>query len=529
MREKGNNIHGNMNEEKLVESLHEKSVKNLNLNLKEFIKDICKEKGIAYSEDIYLNAFYVKNNKVKQDFYLIINDIRVDISLKMGSGNSVHQEKCEAFLDYLKKECSSSEEICNLLRFFIWADGTLDGTGEKRLDNTGKIVSRFTSTEYKKSFPEERMKIQKFLDDNQERLIKRCLFGTSDESKVDFIYHGTTQNGVWISFDKIIEYQLEQAQKKKKKQRSCFLIGGMSLQVWNVSKSGAMEERRGQIQVKYGNMKKDFDKLMKENIENIGTFSGDGAEFDFVRKINKDKKSRTWKILGRENNDNLFCVRVTKKALSQLSGRKVFPKADAYLIQTELDEAFILSRDYIITEDDLEELDYSVISASGISIKIKNSNNYTIQKFTKESFYKAFSPFHEKIEYVFVSLLLYSTESEMWKNEKILLDLNIEQKEMHTYIRNQMNKEVNINISSDVDEIRKWAQLICVSILEDNTDLANSIFKGLKWFDDKYCAEFIFKKGELYKNEINEYYITTGSGRSKGKYSIEFKPLNNKQ
>ena len=46
---------------------------------------------------------------------------------------------------------------------------------------------------------------------------------------------------------------------------------------------------------------------------------------------------------------------------------------------------------------------------------------------------------------------------------------------------------------------------------------------GRHWFKEPYHAMFIFEKGKLRENIISDFSITTGSGRSKGKYTIEIK------
>ncbi|UTY39293.1 hypothetical protein NMU03_00190 [Allocoprobacillus halotolerans] len=101
-RDIGNNAHGNRNELNFVDSIN-KGLGGLNLNLKEFIKYICKNENIDFNLVTDISAKYESNTKLKQDCYIFIDDKKFYISLKMGSGNSVHQEKCEDFIEYIKK------------------------------------------------------------------------------------------------------------------------------------------------------------------------------------------------------------------------------------------------------------------------------------------------------------------------------------------------------------------------------------------------------------------------------------------
>lgn len=66
----GSNIHGNINELKLVEEIDGKSFSQLNNNLKEFIKFISSDNNISISNNTILHAKYEKNVKLKQDFYV---------------------------------------------------------------------------------------------------------------------------------------------------------------------------------------------------------------------------------------------------------------------------------------------------------------------------------------------------------------------------------------------------------------------------------------------------------------------------
>nr|MBL0721290.1 hypothetical protein [Sulfurovaceae bacterium] len=58
-----------------------------------------------------------------------------------------------------------------------------------------------------------------------------------------------------------------------------------------------------------------------------------------------------------------------------------------------------------------------------------------------------------------------------------------------------------------------------------NSVISDFIFKGIGAFDNPYYATFIYKEGKLSLNNIpNKYSITTGSGRSSGKYTVIIKP-----
>ncbi len=524
MRKKiGDNSHGNKNELDFVNAFNG-GLKALNTNLKEFVKYICKNENIEYESIEKIGAEYEKNTKLKQDFYIILNNKKYGISLKMGSGNSVHQEKCEDFIEYIKEEFDADDDICNIWRFFLWADGTIDGTGSKEKDLEGNIISRFTLKDFKKSFPEKREKLQKFLDNNKLKLIKHFLFEGRHNSKVDYIYHGTVIYGTWISKNRILKYQLNEFEDENKKRNNCLSIGKMSIQSWNISIKGNSEKKRGQIQVKYAKMKEELKILMDLERKNIGTYDGNFEEFNLSKIMNKNKQSKFWKKIIQTNDyEKYFVVRVTTKQISKLSKKRVHTKTDAYVIKAEISDEFLLGKEYILTEEDLKNINYIIIKGTGISIKMKEADSYTIQKFTKESFIKAFSNNKEEKELkeILFSLLIYSSEKEIYKNDKIAKDLGIDYKEFLI----KMKKITGItNEKGILEHSRKNGQKTIINIIRNDKFLCDAIFTGKGWFEEPYCANFLFSHGELKENIPVEFTITTGSGRSKGIYSIEIKP-----
>lgn len=525
----GDNSHGNRNELNFVNALNNKYFKDLNINLKEFIRYICKSKNININENLFIKSEYEPNSKLKQDAYIYINQHKFNISLKMGTGNSVHQEKCNDFIEFIKNNCLNvNEEICNTWKFFIWADGTLDGTGSLEKNEKGKIISRFKSSEFKSLYPEKRLLLQNFLNENERILIERFVFVGKYNSKVDFIYHGTPLSGSWISKETVLDFH---ANNKNKKSKSCLSVGRMSIQVWNVSQEGNTEHKRGEIQVKYNSMVSDFSNLMVSEKINPSTFEGDFQEFNLCKFLNKNKNHTMWNTIFPSCKDfkNYYLVKVTKKPLSKLSEKSVFPKADAYVINAEIPHSYLLENEYLLTEDIICNFKFEPIINTGISIKLKDSTNYTIQKFTKNSFIKAFNNYINNINYVLFSLLIYSNEKEITKNFKIAKDLNIDYKKFLNYMNSILETKLDFSNTpykdkAYFDRIRKWGQQITIDAINNNKDLAESIFTGKNWFDDIYYAPYIFVHGDLIRNTVTEFSITTGSGRSKGKYSIEIKP-----
>lgn len=532
-RVKGCNQHGFTNEELMVQALNNKNIRQLNTNLKRFLKDICEESGIKYTDSLIVKARLEKNNKLKQDFYIKINNIEYGISMKMGTGNSVHQEKIEEFIQWLSR-CSSIEitdEIKDCLRFFIWGDGSIDGRAPIVKDENGHIIGRFGAGEFRKLYPKKKELLQNILEKNAAFILNRVIFEGKHNSKVDYIYHGNPLNGVWISKSEVLQFNIKNAKSKDKKSNASIYVGRLTVQPWNASLKGNNEKKRGQIQFKYSSIVKDFELLMMNKISNLGTFEGDKEEFNLSKTMNKNKGHRFWKILFEElnineNNENYYIVKVSGNKESKLTGKKVKCKTDNYIIKAVINKDNLLQWEYQITEEVLENIGkYKVIENSGISVKRTDSKKYTIVKLTYNTFKKAFSNYIDDVDFIIVGLLIYSEKEKLCLNKKILKDLEVDEKKLVLFYKERFGIDGEGIVDIDlVININKIAKQIVREVIENNKMLKRNLFSGKDWFGQPYFVNFIFKNGKLTNDIYTEYTISNGSGRSKGIYTIILKP-----
>lgn len=170
-RLKGSNLHGNKNELMIVKALNNKKFKDLNLNMKNFIRYIAKNENIELDNEYIIKSIYEKNNKLKQDLYVVLENRTFGISVKMGKGNSTHQEKCEDFIDFILKHFNDvDQQLCDDIRFFAWCDGTLNGTGPVIMgydeNNKPRVISRLNKDEFINKYPMIVKRIQDFLIKN---------------------------------------------------------------------------------------------------------------------------------------------------------------------------------------------------------------------------------------------------------------------------------------------------------------------------------------------------------------------------
>lgn len=239
----GDNTSGFENEDELIEYLNSKKIKDLNSNMKDFIFFIF---GNIDEENI-IQATTGKSGQ-KPDMIITINNVIKRISIKKGTGNSVHQEKVDVFVEFLESINISNETINKLLKFH-WGDGTSDGTGSQRI----------SSSDYKQQFPEEIEMINK--EFNKEKNIKEFIYrfimqGKSDDYDiVDALYYGNVNEGHWASKDEIIEYVVNNIFSL-----DSIHFGPLTYQIWNrcLNFNPNTENRRRVMQVKWGSLLNDL-------------------------------------------------------------------------------------------------------------------------------------------------------------------------------------------------------------------------------------------------------------------------------
>ena len=125
MRVIGDNSAGFDNEREISSALNNHLYDSINPNLRHFLDDMFK----GYS----LNGKWVHattiSQRMKPDFYVTVDGVPEGryVSVKMGSGNSLHQESLESLVNFLESK-NVPESIIEDLRRYHWSDGTVDNT-----------------------------------------------------------------------------------------------------------------------------------------------------------------------------------------------------------------------------------------------------------------------------------------------------------------------------------------------------------------------------------------------------------------
>jgi len=249
----GSNTSGFQNETDLISALSNKTYVELNDNLKKFIYFLFSQ--VNNNDQIKCYSGMVGQ---KPDIIIEINNKRKNVSIKKGSGNSVHQEDIYLFMDFLTTLDISEEAKMELLKYH-WADGTTDGSGKIRV----------SSTEYKAEHQKEIDLINSELNKREllTKLITRVIFkGKSDRfDEADVVYYGTIDKGHWATKDEIIKYMLN-----NKFDINSIHFGPLTYQIWNrcLNFNPNTENRRNVMQVKWGSLERDLLIIEKERVEN---------------------------------------------------------------------------------------------------------------------------------------------------------------------------------------------------------------------------------------------------------------------
>jgi hypothetical protein len=195
--------------------------------------------------------------RIKPDVKVFSQHTSKYISLKNGSGNSVHQEKVDSFMDFLSS-IGFSEEAKNLLKQFLYADGTINNTG----------LVRYASNEFKILYPQIIEQLQSELSKYNKQtlqLIRRSIIKGIEEDyvEIDALFYGDFENGVWSSTQELYDF----IKKYNSNHNSdTVAIGPLTVQLWNknIQRNPATEDRRLSIQLKWSSLKDNLTQITKE-------------------------------------------------------------------------------------------------------------------------------------------------------------------------------------------------------------------------------------------------------------------------
>ena len=259
---------------------------------------------------------------------------------------------------------------------------------------------------------------------------------------------------------------------------------------------------------------------------NNGSIQGSIEEVAFIIYFNKNKpKYSDYLINFSFEASELWLVRVTTKQFSDLSNRLVYTRSDAYLIHT-VDEniiTFLQNNEYFIDEDILNNnnFEYIKVPYSGISIKITNSK-YQILKLTPNSFASLFGSY----ELGAGASLFSQSKDELYKNAELLKGWSTNEDKMKEYFHDIFVYDRNLLVDQKLCETIKHYSINKIhEIINNSVSLQKKIFNGYNLYQEPYTAWYFSQNNNLIELKYIPFSITTGSGRSRGNYSLVLKPI----
>lgn len=257
---------------------------------------------------------------------------------------------------------------------------------------------------------------------------------------------------------------------------------------------------------------------------NKGTFEGTTEEILFVKKLNKKEALLFWEKLGIDPKNN-WGIRIITKKFGKINEEKILPKADVFIAQGYVCLKYLINNDFYLDENDVKNFNLIPIAKSGISVKRSDSKKFQIVKISPKTFRKLFGN-----NILAIGASLYCNNSnEFFKNKEIINGWSESEADVVNYFSKQLKtkpfslfSEKNSNF---LKKVKSFSNNKIKEIVKSNELISNYIFYGIGNFEEPFTARWIFKNNNFEKNSILPFKVTTGSGRTKGIYTIVLKPI----
>lgn len=247
----GDNSDGFANETEIVNYINSTgSYTLLNDNMKAFISFLFQ--GHSYTSAPIRARKTARG--VKPDIIITINGTSKYVSIKKGSGNSVHQEPLDLFTRFLAAN-NVRAEIIQALKQFHYGDGTDNGTGRTRISASSWISNHPAATvSINRSFTERSLLLN---------FINRVLFtgNVNPTIAADAIFHGNINRALWASKEEITAYLLTHDSLTN----NSIHFSNLTYQVWNrnLGFNPNTESRRHVMQVKWASLTTDLSAITR--------------------------------------------------------------------------------------------------------------------------------------------------------------------------------------------------------------------------------------------------------------------------
>lgn len=261
---------------------------------------------------------------------------------------------------------------------------------------------------------------------------------------------------------------------------------------------------------------------------NKGTAEGSIEEIRLVKLLNSNKEHTIWSIIGLNDSRDCYAIHVTRSVKSNLLKRTIKPKSDVYIAKGVVDKKYLLSNDYYLNEDDVVKINLEKLGHTGISVKRIDSHRYQILKTSPSTFEKFFDSPRE----LGAGVSIYCRDvTEIYKNEAVLKGWGVSIDSFVSYFSKYIE-----GVSAMFDTSTPQEQILIAStiktfsnkrmhdIISSDKQILGRVFCGIGLYEEPYVAYWLYEKGEFRKNKEMPFTVTTGSGRSRGDFTVVIKP-----
>lgn len=89
----------------------------------------------------------------------------------------------------------------------------------------------------------------------------------------------------------------------------------------------------------------------------------------------------------------------------------------------------------------------------------------------------------------------------------------------------RLNEDISLKEQLEIFKaLKKFSNKKISEIIDNNNKMQEIIFNGYYIYEEPYSASYLYKGNNIEPLKYIPYIITTGSGRSKGIYTIVLKP-----
>ena len=117
-------------------------------------------------------------------------------------------------------------------------------------------------------------------------------------------------------------------------------------------------------------------------------------------------------------------------------------------------------------------------------------------------------------------------ENELPKNLQLITGWNTTVNQMTNYFQQYTKGDTNFYLNKEIcANIKNYSNKEIEHMIHTSSDLQKKIFNGIGLYEEPYTALFFYHGLEIHKLTTIPFCVTTGSGRSKGEYTIVLKPI----